>query len=209
MVPETDAAKGGAALVAPDAGAVCLLVPQRRGRLSQIAAAVVADAVGGTHLRGIGIPDKHLPCKVGESCALQQPHLVEGFPQREPLIGKAYLTDEARGEHVSQSQEVDRPSIVEPLEDMVYGLLPCPVVRVGDAQETVDIMLSLTDAAEPFSLLGAKVVQHYRLSVYRIQDIIEGCHSVKIKVRVKSVPPVDGVALEALPLSEAVGAERP
>jgi hypothetical protein len=26
---------------------------------------------------------------------------------------------------------------------------------------------------------------------------------------VKSVPPVDGVALEALPLSEAVGAERP
>ena len=92
---------------------------------------------------------------------------------------------------------------------MVYGLLPCPVVRVGDAQETVDIMLSLTDAAEPFFLLGAKVVQHYRHSVYRIQDIIEGCHSVKIKVRVKSVPPVDGVALEALPLSEAVGAERP
>ena len=209
MVPKTDAAEGGAALVAPDAGAVCLLVPQRRGGLSQVTAAVVADAVGGTHLRGIGIPREHLPRKVRESGALQQPHLVEGFPQREPLIGKAYLTDEARGEHVSQSQEVDRPSIVEPPEDMVDRLLPYTVVRVGDAQETVDIMLSLTDAAELFSLLGAKVVQQNLHSVYSIQDIIEGSHSVKIKVKVKSVPPANGVALEALPLSEAVGADRP
>ena len=200
MDPETDAAEGGAALVAPDAVAVCLLVPQRRGRLSQIAAAVVADAVGGTHLRGVGIPREHLPRKVREGGALQQSHLVEGLPQREPLIGKAYLTDEARGEHVSQSQEVDRPSIVEPLEDMVDRLLPYTVVRVGDAQETVDIMLSLTDAAELFSLLGAKVVQHYRHSVYRIQDIIKGGHSVKFEVRVKSVPPANGVALETLPL---------
>ena len=124
MVPETDAAEGGAALVAPDAVAVCLLVPQRRECFSQIAAAVVAEAVGGTHLRGIGIPDKHLPCKVGEGGALQQPHLVEDLPQREPLVGIAYLTDEAGGQHVPQSQEIDGPSVVEPLEDMVDRLLP-------------------------------------------------------------------------------------
>ena len=86
MDPEADAAEGGAALVAPDAVAVCLLVPQRRGRLSQIAAAVVADAVGGTHLWGIGIPREHLPRKVREGSALSCECCLQFFPM--PVVSR-------------------------------------------------------------------------------------------------------------------------